>query len=109
MILDSFWLDGKAALVTGAAQGSGQGMALANEWAKHGVNVNAIAPGYMATDITAPLRADPARSAAILDRIPAGRWGTPDDLGGAVVFLASSASDYMHGATVAVDGGWLAR
>jgi 2-deoxy-D-gluconate 3-dehydrogenase len=83
--------------------------ALANEWARHHVNVNAIAPGYMATDNTAALRADPVRSAAILDRIPAGRWGTPDDLKGAVVFLASPASDYMHGAIVPVDGGWLTR
>lgn len=83
--------------------------ALANEWAKHHINVNAIAPGYMATDNTAALRADPDRSAAILDRIPAGRWGTPDDLKGAVVFLASAASDYLYGAIVPVDGGWLAR
>ena len=83
--------------------------ALANEWAKHKINVNAIAPGYMATDNTSALRADPVRSAAILERIPAGRWGTPDDLKGAVVFLASSASDYLHGAILPVDGGWLAR
>jgi 2-deoxy-D-gluconate 3-dehydrogenase len=83
--------------------------ALANEWAKHNINVNAIAPGYMATDNTAPLRADPVRSQAILDRIPVGRWGTPDDLKGVVVFLASAASDYMNGAIVPVDGGWLAR
>jgi len=83
--------------------------ALANEWAKHNINVNAIAPGYMATDNTAPLRADPTRSQAILDRIPAGRWGTPDDLKGIVVFLASAASDYMTGSIVPVDGGWLAR
>ena len=83
--------------------------ALANEWAKHNINVNAIASGYMATDITAPLRADPNRSTAILDRIPAGRWGTPEDLGGIVVFLASSASDYMFGSIVPVDGGWLTR
>jgi 2-deoxy-D-gluconate 3-dehydrogenase len=83
--------------------------ALANEWAKHNINVNAIAPGYMATDNTAALRADPNRSTSILDRIPAGRWGTPDDLKGAVVFLASSASDYMHGAIIPVDGGWLTR
>jgi 2-deoxy-D-gluconate 3-dehydrogenase len=83
--------------------------ALANEWAKQGINVNAIAPGYMATDNTAPLRADPQRSAAILDRIPAGRWGTPADLGGVVVFLASDASSYMHGAILPVDGGWLTR
>jgi len=83
--------------------------ALANEWAKHNINVNAIAPGYMATDNTAALRADPTRSTSILDRIPAGRWGTPGDLRGIVVFLASSASDYMHGAVVPVDGGWLTR
>ncbi|HHT91698.1 MAG TPA: 2-dehydro-3-deoxy-D-gluconate 5-dehydrogenase KduD [Firmicutes bacterium] len=82
---------------------------LANEWAKYGINVNAIAPGYMATDNTAPLRADKVRSAEILDRIPAGRWGTPEDLRGAVVFLASAASDYVNGFTLAVDGGWLAR
>ena len=82
---------------------------LANEWAARGINVNAIAPGYMATDNTAPLRADPLRAAEILARIPAGRWGEPADLDGAVVFLASSASDYVHGTTLAVDGGWLAR
>jgi 2-deoxy-D-gluconate 3-dehydrogenase len=83
--------------------------ALANEWAAAGVNVNAIAPGYMATDNTAPLREDPVRAAAILDRIPAGRWGTPDDLRGAVVFLASDAARYVHATVVPVDGGWLAR
>jgi len=83
--------------------------ALANEWAKHNINVNAIAPGYMATDNTAPLRADPVRNQAILDRIPAGHWGQPEDLQGAVVFLASSASDYVHGTILPVDGGWLAR
>jgi 2-deoxy-D-gluconate 3-dehydrogenase len=83
--------------------------ALANEWAAHGINVNAIAPGYMATDNTASLRADEARSAAILDRIPAGRWGTPADVAGPVVFLASQASNYVNGYTLAVDGGWLAR
>lgn len=82
---------------------------LANEWAKYHINVNAIAPGYMATDNTAPLRADPARSQSILERIPAGRWGTPDDLKGIMVLLASAASDYMHGAIVPVDGGWLTR
>jgi 2-deoxy-D-gluconate 3-dehydrogenase len=82
---------------------------LANEWAAKGINVNAIAPGYMATDNTAALRADPARSKAILERIPAGRWGHPEDLAGAVVFLSSPASDYMHGSVVTVDGGWLAR
>lgn len=82
--------------------------ALANEWAKSNINVNAIAPGYMATDNTAALRADPVRSTSILERIPAGRWGTPDDLKGTVVFLASSASDYLNGAIIPVDGGWLA-
>jgi 2-deoxy-D-gluconate 3-dehydrogenase len=83
--------------------------ALANEWAARGVNVNGIAPGYIATDNTRALRDDPERSGAILERIPAGRWGRPDDLAGAAVFLASSASDYVHGTIVAVDGGWLAR
>ena len=82
---------------------------LANEWAARGINVNAIAPGYIETNNTAALRADPERSGEILKRIPAGRWGKPEDIGGAVVFLASSASDYMHGAIVPVDGGWLAR
>ena len=82
--------------------------ALANEWAPRQINVNAIAPGYMATELTAALRDDPARGAAILGRIPAGRWGTPDDLAGAVVFLASDASAYLHGAIIPVDGGWLA-
>jgi 2-deoxy-D-gluconate 3-dehydrogenase len=83
--------------------------ALANEWAAYNVNVNAIAPGYMATANTAALQADPVRNQAILDRIPAKRWGLPDDLKGVVVFLASPASDYMHGAIIPVDGGWLAR
>jgi len=83
--------------------------ALANEWAAKGVNVNGIAPGYMATDNTAPLRADPVRNAAILARIPAGDWGEPGDLQGAVVYLASDASRYVHGTLLAVDGGWLAR
>jgi 2-deoxy-D-gluconate 3-dehydrogenase len=83
--------------------------ALSNEWVGHGVCVNAIAPGYIATDNTQALRADPVRSAAILDRIPAGRWGTPEDLAGAVVFLASPASDYVSGIVLPVDGGWLAR
>ena len=82
---------------------------LANEWAAQKINVNAIAPGYMATNNTAALRADAGRSASILERIPAGRWGVPDDLAGPVVFLASPASDYINGYTVAVDGGWLAR
>jgi len=83
--------------------------AFANEWAAKGVNVNAIAPGYMATDNTEALRADPMRSRQILERIPAGRWGCPEDLAGAVIFLASSASDYVHGHVLAVDGGWLGR
>ena len=82
---------------------------MANEWAKHNINVNAIAPGYMATNNTQQLRADEQRSAEILDRIPAGRWGLPSDLMGPIVFLASSASDYVNGYTIAVDGGWLAR
>ena len=84
-------------------------MTLANEWAKYGINVNGIAPGYMATNNTQALRDDEERSADILARIPAGRWGTPADLEGAAVFLASSASDYVNGFTVAVDGGWLSR
>jgi 2-deoxy-D-gluconate 3-dehydrogenase len=83
--------------------------ALANEWASKGINVNAIAPGYMETDNTELLRADPARSRQILDRIPAGRWGAPDDITGAAIFLCSSASDYVHGHVLAVDGGWLGR
>lgn len=83
--------------------------ALANEWAARGVNVNAIVPGYVATDNTQALREDPARCAAILDRIPAGRWGAPGDFAGAAVFLASRASDYVHGALIPVDGGWLGR
>lgn len=82
---------------------------MANEWAKHGINVNAIAPGYMATNNTAALQADEERNKAILDRIPAERWGEPTDLAGPCVFLASKASDYVHGYTIAVDGGWLAR
>lgn len=83
--------------------------ALANEWAPHGVNVNALAPGYIATDNTQALQDDPARSQAILDRIPAGRWGNPDDLAGATVFLASDAAAYLHGITLPIDGGWLGR
>ncbi|WP_022891314.1 SDR family oxidoreductase [Agromyces subbeticus] len=83
--------------------------ALANEWAGGGVQVNAIAPGYIATDNTAPLRADADRDAEILSRIPSGRWGTPDDLVGAAVFLASPASDYVTGHTLVVDGGWMSR
>ena len=84
-------------------------MTLANEWAKYGVNVNGIAPGYMATNNTQALRQDEERSTDILARIPAGRWGTPEDLEGAAVFLASAASDYVNGFTLAVDGGWLGR
>jgi 2-deoxy-D-gluconate 3-dehydrogenase len=82
---------------------------MANELALKGINVNAIAPGYMSTENTRPLREDEARAKTILDRIPAGRWGVPEDLQGAAVFLASDASSYMHGYTIAVDGGWLAR
>lgn len=83
--------------------------ALANEWAGRGINVNAIAPGYMETDNTAALRADETRFRQISERIPAGRWGRPEDLGGAVVFLASAASDYVHGHVLVVDGGWMGR
>jgi 2-deoxy-D-gluconate 3-dehydrogenase len=83
--------------------------ALANEWASKGVNVNGIAPGYMETDATAALRNDPVRSRQIMERIPAGRWGRSGDLAGAVIFLASDASDYVHGHLLVVDGGWLAR
>jgi len=82
---------------------------LANEWAAKGINVNAIAPGYFATSNTEALRNDETRNRAILERIPAGRWGDPSDLGGAAVFLSSSAADYVHGAVLPVDGGWLAR
>lgn len=82
---------------------------MANEWAAKGINVNAIAPGYMSTNNTEALRNDPERSQEILKRIPVGRWGVPEDLAGAAIFLASSASDYVHGHTLAVDGGWLAR
>ena len=81
--------------------------ALANEWAAKGINVNAIAPGYMATDNTAALRHDPDRSRQLLERIPAGRWGEPEDVGSAAVFLCSSASNYVHGHVLVVDGGWL--
>ena len=83
--------------------------ALANEWAPHGINVNAIAPGYMETDNTTALRADAARHRQITERIPAGRWGTPQDLAGAALFLASRASDYVHGHVLVVDGGWMGR
>jgi 2-dehydro-3-deoxy-D-gluconate 5-dehydrogenase len=97
---------GYAATKSGIA---GLTRALANEWASSGVNVNAIAPGYVATDNTQALRDDPARNAAILDRIPAGRWAEPEDIAGAAVFLASRASDSIHGAIIPVDGGWLGR
>ena len=80
-----------------------------NAWAGRGINVNAIAPGYFATDLTQALKDDPERSAALIERVPAGRWGAPDELGGVAVFLASAASDFMHGSTLVVDGGWLAR
>jgi 2-deoxy-D-gluconate 3-dehydrogenase len=83
--------------------------ALANEWAAHGINVNAIAPGYFATNNTAALQADEKRNSEILGRIPSGRWGRPSDMGGAIVFLASQASDYVQGITLPVDGGWLSR
>ncbi|MGC4748346.1 2-dehydro-3-deoxy-D-gluconate 5-dehydrogenase KduD [Micromonospora sp. DT201] len=97
---------GYAASKSGVA---GLTKALANEWAAHGVNVNAIAPGYIATDNTQALRDDPDRNQAILARIPASRWGRADDLGGATVFLASTASDYVNGIVLPVDGGWLGR
>ena len=82
---------------------------LANEWAGKGINVNAIAPGYIATNNTAALQADETRNRSILERIPAGKWGDPSDLGGAAVFLCSRAADYVQGHILAVDGGWLAR
>ena len=82
---------------------------MANEWASHGVNVNAIAPGYIATDNTQALREDSQRSKSILERIPQGRWGTPEDFAGPVVFLASAASDYVNGEILVVDGGWMGR
>jgi 2-deoxy-D-gluconate 3-dehydrogenase len=99
------WVPAYAAAKSGLA---GLTRALAAEWAGQGINVNAIAPGYMATELTAPLRADPARRDAVLARIPAGRWGEPDDLKGAVVYLASEAASYVHGIVLPVDGGWLA-
>jgi 2-deoxy-D-gluconate 3-dehydrogenase len=88
---------------------TGLTQALANEWASRGIGVNSIAPGYMVTDNTEALRNDPARSQAILERIPAARWGQPGDLAGVTLFLASAASNYVHGATIVVDGGWLGR
>ncbi len=87
----------------------GLAKAFANEWAGRGVNVNAVAPGYVRTDTTRALQDDPHRSAELLARIPAGRWGNPDDLVGAIIFLSSGASDYVHGAVLPVDGGWLSR
>jgi 2-deoxy-D-gluconate 3-dehydrogenase len=83
--------------------------ALANEWAAKGINVNAIAPGYMETDVTTALKSDPVRNRQILERIPAGRWGAPEDVGGAAVFLASAAASYVHGHVLVVDGGWMGR
>jgi len=88
---------------------AGMARALANEWAGRGVNVNAIAPGYISTDLTAASHGDPDRHQAFVDRIPAGRWGRPEDLGGAAVFLSSTAADYVHGIVLPVDGGWLVR
>jgi len=84
-------------------------MALSNEWAGRGINVNAVAPGYISTDNTSALQADPARNKAILERIPAGRWGRPEDIAGTVVYLSSPASDYVNGTTILVDGGWMGR
>lgn len=99
-----YLVPGYAAAKSGLA---GLTRALANEWARHDINVNAIAPGYMATELTTMLRGDPARAGAMLGRIPAGRWGEPDDLQGAVVFLCSDAANYVHGAILPIDGGWL--
>jgi 2-deoxy-D-gluconate 3-dehydrogenase len=82
---------------------------MANEWGKFGINVNAIAPGYIATEMTSQIRENNERNKSILERIPAGRWGAPEDIKGAAVFLASEASDYVNGYIIAVDGGWLAR
>jgi 2-deoxy-D-gluconate 3-dehydrogenase len=100
-----YLVPGYAAAKSGVA---GLTRALANEWARYGINVNAIAPGYMATELTAMLRSDPARAETMLARIPAGRWGEPGDLAGAVVFLCSRAADYVHGTVLPIDGGWLA-
>ena len=100
------WVPAYAAAKGGVAQLT---KALANEWASKGINVNAIAPGYMATDNTRALRQDPQRSRQILERIPAGRWGEPNDVVGATVFLCSAASDYVHGHLLLVDGGWMGR
>jgi len=98
----------KAAPYTAAKTGlAGLTKALANEWAGYGINVNAIAPGYMTTELTAEIRSDPVRSGPTMARIPAGRWGAPEDLQGVAVYLASDASDYVHGAIISVDGGWV--
>ena len=100
----------RAASYTASKSGvAGLTKLLANEWAAKGINVNAIAPGYIATNNTAALQADETRNRQILERIPAGRWGKPSDLGGAALFLASTASDYVHGHILTVDGGWMAR
>jgi len=105
------WQGGRNVVGYTAAKSGVAGVvhALANEWADRGVNVNAIAPGYIETDLTSGSHSDPARREAFRERIPAGRWGTPADLGGAVVFLSSAASDYLHGVVLPVDGGWLVR
>jgi 2-deoxy-D-gluconate 3-dehydrogenase len=100
------WVPGYSASKGGVKQLT---MAFANEWANKGVTVNAIAPGYIATDNTRALREDPVRSKSILDRIPAGRWGTPEDLMGTIVFLSSDASSYLNGSVITVDGGWMGR
>ncbi|WP_420908763.1 SDR family oxidoreductase [Brevibacillus humidisoli] len=100
------YVPGYAASKGGIAQLT---MALSNEWAQHGVQINAIAPGYIDTDNTEQLRRNPERNAGIIERIPAGRWGKPEDLQGAAVFLASSASDYLSGSIITVDGGWMGR
>ena len=109
-VLNSFNLVGKTALVTGCKRGIGQlTKALANEWGAKGINVNAIAPGYVRTDNTQALQEDKQRHDAILERIPAGRWAEVTDFAGPTVFLASDASDYLHGSVITVDGGWMGR
>ncbi len=113
MILDSFRFNGENAFVAGSDKGLGAttalALALANEWEPKKVNMNAVAPGYMTTDNTAALWNNPQRRRQILERIPAGRWGDPANVAGAVVFLCSRASDYMNGHVRAVDGGWLGQ
>jgi len=105
------WQGGRDIVSYAAAKSGVAGLvhALANEWGGRGVNVNAIAPGYVETDLTSRAHQDPARRESFRERIPAGRWGTPDDMGGAAVFLSSAASDYVHGVVLPVDGGWLVR